>query len=623
MARCSASFASASEWLNPRGADLRIHGMKIYLLGALLLASSLPAAEKGIVWQNWSDDIFQKAKSEHRFVLLDLGAVWCHWCHVMDETTYRDADVTRLIGEKYIAVRVDQDARPDLANRYEDYGWPATIVFAEDGSEIVKRRGYLPPKMMASMLQAIIDDPSPGPSVFAEKLVTPVAKGALSEQQVKEMRARFYDAYDDKIAGWGDAQKFLNWDALEYCLTHAETGDERASKMARDTLKAGMKLLDPVWGGVYQYSTDGDWDHQHFEKIMPFQAENMRIFAQAAELWDDPVYLKTAQGIRKYLKTFLMSPEGAFYVSQDADLVQGEHSGEYFALDDAARRAKGLPRVDKHLYARENGLAIAGLVALYNASGDPECLAEARRAVEWVLAHRLLPGGGFRHDEKDAAGPYLADSLCMARAFLQLYTATAERAWLDRAAETMAFIEKTFRGPVGYATAASAAASLKPGPQVDENVTLVRTANLLHHYTGNGKHREMAEHAMRYLVSPVVIESRGYGLTGILTANDEMGSDPQHVTVVGAKSNPQAAALFATARQSPRAFKRVEWWDRSEGPLLNEDTPLPELPRAAAFLCADGACSLPIYKPEILAKKLHRPAAASRTGEFSDQALVK
>ena len=609
--------------MNPRGADLRIHGMKICLLGALLLASSLPAAEKGIVWQNWSDDIFQKAKSEHRFVLLDLGAVWCHWCHVMDETTYRDADVTRLIGEKYIAVRVDQDARPDLSNRYEDYGWPATIVFAEDGSEIVKRRGYLPPKMMASMLQAIIDDPSPGPSVFAEKPVTPVAKGALSEQQIKEMRARFYDAYDDKIAGWGDAQKFLNWDALEYCLTHAEAGDERASKMARDTLKAGMKLLDPVWGGVYQYSTDGDWDHQHFEKIMPFQAENMRIFAQAAELWDDPVYLKAAQGIRKYLKTFLMSPEGAFYVSQDADLVQGEHSGEYFALDDAARRAKGLPRVDKHLYARENGLAIAGLVALYNASGDPECLAEARRAVEWVLAHRLLPGGGFRHDEKDAAGPYLADSLCMARAFLQLYTATAERAWLDRAAETMAFIEKTFRGPVGYATAASAAASLKPGPQVDENVTLVRTANLLHHYTGNGKHREMAEHAMRYLVSPVVIESRGYGLTGILTANDEMGSDPQHVTVVGAKSNPQAAALFATARQSPRAFKRVEWWDRSEGPLRNEDTPLPELPRAAAFLCADGACSLPIYKPEILAKKLHRPAAASRTGEFSDQALVK
>ena len=129
----------------------------------------------------------------------------------------------------------------------------------------------------------------------------------------------------------------------------------------------------------------------------------------------------------------------------------------------------------------------------------------------------------------------------------------------------------------------------------------------------------MAEHAMRYLVSPVVIESRGYGLTGILMANDEVGRDPQHVTVVGAKSDPQAAALFATARQSPRAFKRVEWWDRNEGPLRNADTPLPELTQAAAFLCADGACSAPIDDPVILLKKLHRPTTGSRMGEISSK----
>jgi hypothetical protein len=81
--------------------------------------------------------------------------------------------------------------------------------------------------------------------------------------------------------------------------------------------------------------------------------------------------------------------------------------------------------------------------------------------------------------------------------------------------------------------------------------------------------------------------------------------------------------LFATARRSPRAFKRIEWWDRREGPLRNEDTPLPELPRAAAFLCTDGACSPPIYEPEMLAKKLHRLASVARTGEFSAQTPVK
>src|SRR5271155_3689454 len=143
--------------------------MKLLPLASVLLAGSLADAASPIVWQGWSDGVFDQAKREHKFVLLDLEAVWCHWCHVMAETTYQDPHVIALMGSKYIAVRVDQDARPDLSNRYEDYGWPATIVFAADGSEIVKRQGYLNPAEMASMLQAIIDDPSPGPSVRPEK----------------------------------------------------------------------------------------------------------------------------------------------------------------------------------------------------------------------------------------------------------------------------------------------------------------------------------------------------------------------------------------------------------------------------------------------------------------------
>jgi uncharacterized protein YyaL (SSP411 family) len=139
------------------------------LFAWLLLPSTCVFAEQeAITWHPWSDSVFAQAKSEGRFVLLDLGTVWCHWCHVMEEVTYRDSAIIDLVGRRYLAVRVDADARPDLSNRYEDYGWPATIVFNSDGSEIVKRRGYLPPGQMASMLQAIIDDPSPGPSVVAE-----------------------------------------------------------------------------------------------------------------------------------------------------------------------------------------------------------------------------------------------------------------------------------------------------------------------------------------------------------------------------------------------------------------------------------------------------------------------
>src|SRR5271165_4227385 len=145
--------------------------MKLLPLVSVLLAGSLAnaAPSSPIVWQGWSDAVFDQAKREHKFVLLDLEAVWCHWCHVMAETTYSDPQVIALMQSKYIAVRVDQDSRPDLPNRYEDYGWPATVVFGPDGQEIVKRQGYIEPKQMASLLRAIIKDPSPGPSVRPEQ----------------------------------------------------------------------------------------------------------------------------------------------------------------------------------------------------------------------------------------------------------------------------------------------------------------------------------------------------------------------------------------------------------------------------------------------------------------------
>jgi uncharacterized protein len=86
-------------------------------------------------WQEWSNDIFKKAQAQNKFVLLDLEAIWCHWCHVMDEKTYSQPEVRKLLNDKFICVKVDQDSRPDLSNRYGDYGWPATVVFNSAGKE--------------------------------------------------------------------------------------------------------------------------------------------------------------------------------------------------------------------------------------------------------------------------------------------------------------------------------------------------------------------------------------------------------------------------------------------------------------------------------------------------------
>jgi uncharacterized protein len=478
------------------------------LIPALFLAlSAWAGTPPALEWNQWSSGVFARAKQESRFVLLDLEAVWCHWCHVMDSTTYQDSAAVELLKSRYILVKVDQDSRPDLASRYEDYGWPATIVFDSDGHEIVKRQGYIAPKEMVSMLRAIIADPAPGPSVVAEQPIEFASSPVLLAEMREQLAANYRLRYDSKNGSWGFQQKFLDWDGVEYAMLLARQGDAQAEKMALQTLTAQLNLVDPVWGGVYQYSTDGDWKHPHFEKIMQFQAENMRIYAMAWQQWHRPEYLQAAQAIRRFLQTFLTSPDGAFYTSMDADLIDGQHSAAYFKLNDAARRRLGLPHVDRHIYARENGWAIAALAALSQAANDPTCLADAERAAKWVMEHRALDGGGFRHDERDPAGPYLGDTLAMARAFLSLYAATGDRAWLDRAQYSLEFIAANFRNTAGagYVTARTAAdAAYRPHPERDENVALARAANTAWHASGDAKFRRIAEEAMRYVVTPQV-----------------------------------------------------------------------------------------------------------------------
>ena len=590
---------------------------RLLFIFAILVASPALAQDAGVPaaktnaklnWLPWSDAVFSQAKQENKFVLLDLEAIWCHWCHVMDVTTYRDPKVIALLNSKYILVRVDQDSRPDLSNRYEDYGWPATVVFDGLGHEIVKRQGYLPPDEMAGMLQAIIDDPTPGPSVKAETKITfpdnPLVPSALRTQLEKD----YISGYDSKQGSWGYDQKYLDWDSVEYAMDLAARGGARAEGMAKQTLDQQLQLLDPAWGGVYQYSTDGVWTKPHFEKIMSMQAENLRIYALAYAQWHDPKYLNAAQSIQKFLRTFLTSPEGTFYTSQDADVVEGQHSAEYFALDDQARRKHGIPHVDTHVYARENGWAITAYASLYAVTADQKTLDDATRAADWITAHRRMANGGFHHGSKDVSGPFLGDSIAMTRAYLALYGATSDRKWLHEAETTMQYITKTYSAPggAGFVTAVTPTDhAYQPHPQRDENVAVVRASNILFHYTGDSKYHQISDAAMRYL-SAGPIATR-LPVASVLLADYEVTRPPLHLTVVGHKDDPAAKALFLAALQYPASYKRLEWWDTREGKLPNPDVQYPSsVQRSAFYICTERTCSAPVFNAEDVAVKIHK-----------------
>ena len=196
-----------------------------------LLSAPAFATTSMLAWQTWQDSHFTQAKKEQRFILLDLEAVWCHWCHVMEQKTYSDPRVTALIAKHYIPVKVDQDARPDLGKRYEDYGWPATIVFDAEGNEIVKLRGYIAPARMASILEAIVKDPSPI-HYFDHLRDNPTEisrQAALSMENREELTGRLYRTHDFNMGGLNQDQKFMDRDSVELALTLGHAGDKRAA----------------------------------------------------------------------------------------------------------------------------------------------------------------------------------------------------------------------------------------------------------------------------------------------------------------------------------------------------------------------------------------------------------
>ena len=234
-------------------------------------------------------------------MILDLEAVWCHWCHVMEKTTYRDEKVVALLKSKYLTVRVDQDANPDLSSRYGDWGWPATIIFASDGTELAKWRGYLPPERMVSLLEAFIADPSPGPSAPFRRRTSRPPRARCSRSRTRRSTSPRKDAYDPSAAVGIPSTNSSTPRAWTFCLRRLRRATQEAGERRDRRSMWRLNLIDREWGGIYQYSDEADWKSPHYEKIMWYQASGLRQYADAYALWKDPKHLAAAQNLKRFL----------------------------------------------------------------------------------------------------------------------------------------------------------------------------------------------------------------------------------------------------------------------------------------------------------------------------------
>jgi hypothetical protein len=318
-----------------------------------------------VKWWRWCREAFEAARALDRPVLVDVGAVWCHWCHVMDETTYSDPEVASFINEHFIPIKVDRDERPDVDKRLQEMaqlisgqaGWPLTVFMTPSG-EVIWAATYIPPRDMGrtpgmlTILKAVLEayrEKRGEIAKFAEELRREVetwhspVPGELEREVQLELLTALASSFDAEYGGFGGAPKFPPIPQLELLLMrYFYDGVGLYRKMAEATLDA-MALggvYDHLLGGFFRYSTDRMWLIPHYEKLLIDNAELLAIYAEAYTLFGKPLYLRTARGIVAWLDEFMRKPGGGYYASQDAD-VEGEEGGYYRWTLEEVREAAG------------------------------------------------------------------------------------------------------------------------------------------------------------------------------------------------------------------------------------------------------------------------------------------
>jgi hypothetical protein len=314
------------------------------------------AAHQPVLWREWNGAAFEQAKQQDKPILLDIGAVWCHWCHVMDRESYENAEVARVINESFIPVKVDRDERPDIDARYQvaisaltgQGGWPLTAFLTPDGKPFFGGT-YFPPDDrggrpgMKRLLEAIAhnyrtqrDQIHESATKIAEALrtVEEVKKGetAADERVLKAVVESIGGMFDAQNGGFGSAPKFPHPTAIDLLLeVYLETRQEWLLTVITTTLEHMGRggVYDQIGGGFHRYSVDERWIVPHFEKMSYDNAGLLGNYLRTYQITGNKFFRETALGILAFLENVLSHPEAGFYASQDAD-INLDDDGDYF-----------------------------------------------------------------------------------------------------------------------------------------------------------------------------------------------------------------------------------------------------------------------------------------------------
>src|SRR6202162_2802834 len=344
------------------------------------------AMHQPVQWHEWSEDAFASARRENKPMLLDIGAVWCHWCHVMDRESYEDPEVAAIVNEHFIAVKVDRDERPDIDSRYQaavsavsgQGGWPLTAFLTPDGKPFYGGT-YFPPtdgygrpsfkRVLISIANAykekngdVVEQAKMVESAIAQAESVAGRDGRVSESIIAAIEKSAFSMFDPQHGGFGQAPKFPHPSALDLLieryarevksptlrqaqgrLSRAENAREMGHPDLRGLIVTTLEhmanggVYDQLAGGFHRYSVDERWVVPHFEKMCYDNSELLKNYVHGHQSTGSEFFANVARDIIRWMDEWLSDRErGGFYASQDADYSMDD-DGDYFTwtLDEA------------------------------------------------------------------------------------------------------------------------------------------------------------------------------------------------------------------------------------------------------------------------------------------------
>jgi uncharacterized protein YyaL (SSP411 family) len=405
-----------------------------------------------IQWSPWSVEAFERARREHKPVLLSLTAAWCHACHEMHRTSFADPAVAALVNEAFVPLLVDSDERPDINERYNLGGWPTTALLTPRG-EILTGGTFF----QAAHLRALLSRVAESFHARQDDSAVPVGRDGMRPAAVESSDVAHLDVdwdaprwvRDDLVAlfdathgGFGVEPKFPHASALLFARNRCRQADdtELATILTVTLDRMGWGgLYDAVEGGFFRYSAARDWSLPHSEKLLDENAPLIVLYCDAWRTFDHRPYRNKAIDTIRYVHTTLADRQnGGFCNSQRADT-------SYYLLTEMYERQRlAAPPVDPAKYVDAN----AAMVSAYLHAGEvleDDTLSEfAIDSFDRLMSAVYSPGEGVRHAAgEDSVGGLLTDHVRAATALLDGYDASAREPYLMLAEELTLYALRT------------------------------------------------------------------------------------------------------------------------------------------------------------------------------------